>query len=113
MIMLKALVLPCMQEALVTGSLEGLVAPPPKTSTPGPAQAGTPAKTGSGSRAAGKRKLAASAAGCTAPGALLRSVLDGGGPEGACFAWPRSHAVSHLRLGLGTKLVAECGVRNI
>lgn len=64
-----------MQEALVTGSLEGLVAPLPKTATPGPAQANTPAKDGSGSRAAGKRKLAASAAGSTAAGALLHSAL--------------------------------------
>lgn len=83
----------------MTGSLEGLVALPPRTATPGPAQAGTPAKTGSGTRAASKRKLAASAAGSTAPGALLRSVLVDGGPDGACLAWPTSHAVRHpLRL---------------
>ena len=77
----------------MTGSLEGLVAPPPKTSTPGPAQAGTPAKTGSGSRAAGKRKLAASAAGSTAPGALLLSVVNkvhfDRRPECACLACPK------------------------
>ena len=82
---------PCMQEALVVGSLEGLVVSSPRTTTPGPAQAGTLAKTGSGSRAASKRKLAAGAA----AGALPRSLPVGRGPGGACLAWPTRHAVRH------------------
>ena len=80
-----------MQGALVTGSLEGLVAQPPEAQSPGPAPASTPAQMGTRSRAAGKRKAAASAADSAAqrahsPAALTEDVTRG-------MAWPGKEAM--------------------